>query len=162
MPVRDVTVFTRLERLHREGVSYLKEALERQRRAAQDARDDRAIKSHLARGEAIPFNLRELHMWRNFERAQARYHPQPWNGSATLYRAEVADYFFQGAGPTYGWGRDVLGGVEVVVVPGHHSSLLLGPNADLLVGSLSAAIDRVSRSRPELAGAAPASAADGR
>jgi thioesterase domain-containing protein/aryl carrier-like protein len=156
MPARDITLLSRLERLHREGVAYIREALERQRRDTQVARDDRAIEQHVARGESIPFNLRELYLWRNFERAQAVYRPQPWNGRATLFRAEELDYFFRGGGPTYGWDRDVLGGVEVITIPGNHSTLLVGPNAELLVRSLSEAIDRVSRSRPELAVAAHA------
>jgi thioesterase domain-containing protein len=146
MPARDITLLSRLERLHREGVGYIREALERQRRDTQVARDDRAIELHVARGESIPFNLRELYLWRNFERAQAAYRPQPWNGHATLFRAEELDYFFRGGGPTYGWDRDVLGGVDVVTIPGNHSTLLVGANAELLVHSLSAAIDRVSRS----------------
>jgi thioesterase domain-containing protein/NAD(P)-dependent dehydrogenase (short-subunit alcohol dehydrogenase family)/acyl carrier protein len=151
MPVRDITIATRFERLLREGVSYLREAIERQRRTAQDARNERAIEDHLSRGETIPFELREIHLWRNFARAQALYHPQPWNGRATLFRAEELDYFFEGGGATYGWDRDVRGGVDVVTVPGDHSTLLLGPNADVVVRSLSDAIDRVSRSRKELA-----------
>jgi acyl transferase domain-containing protein/thioesterase domain-containing protein/acyl carrier protein len=151
MAMRDVTVFTRLERLHREGVSYLREALERQRRSAQVSRDDRAIEGFLARGEPIPFHLRDLHLWRNFERAQGLFRMQPWNGKAVLFRAERLAYYFQGGGPSYGWDRDVLGGVDVVTVPGDHSSLLLGSNAELLVNSLSAAIDRVSESGVEFA-----------
>ena len=57
MPVRDITVYTRLERLHREGVAYLREALDRQRRASQEARDERAIEGHIARGEAIALDV---------------------------------------------------------------------------------------------------------
>jgi acyl transferase domain-containing protein/thioesterase domain-containing protein/acyl carrier protein len=154
MEVSDITLFSRLERLHLEGLSYLKKALERQRQSVQVARDDRAIEGHLARGEAIPFNLRELYLWRNFERAQTQYRPRPWKGGATLFRAEELNPAFRGGGPTYGWNRHVLGGVNVVTVPGDHSSLLLGTNAELLVRSLSEAIDRVSRMRPDLAGAA--------
>jgi thioesterase domain-containing protein len=147
MSVRDITLFSRLERLQREGVSYVREALERQRHSAQVARDDREIEGHVARGEAIPFNLRELYLWRNFERAQAVYLPGPWTGHATLFRAAELDYCFEGGGPTYGWDRDVLGGVDVITIPGNHSTLLVGANAELLVRSLSAAIDHVSRAR---------------
>lgn len=147
MPARDITLLSRLERLHREGVGYIREAFERQRRDTQVARDDRAIEMHVARGESIPFNLRELYLWRNFERAQAAYRSQPWNGRATLFRAEELDYFFRGGGPTYGWDQDVLGGVDVITIPGNHSTLLVGANAELLVRSLSAAIDRVSRAQ---------------
>jgi thioesterase domain-containing protein/NAD(P)-dependent dehydrogenase (short-subunit alcohol dehydrogenase family)/acyl carrier protein len=144
MPVRDITLFTRLERLHREGVSYLRGVVEGKWHSAQVAREDRAIEDLIARGESIPFHLRELYMWRNFERAQAQYNPQPWEGRATLFRAEKLDHCFEGGGPTYGWDRDVLGGVEVITIPGNHSTVLVGANAELLVRSLSAAIDRAS------------------
>jgi thioesterase domain-containing protein len=149
MPAPDISVFSRLERLQREGVGYLREAFERTVQAAKVARNDSAIEGHVARGEAIPVNLRELYMWRNFERAMAVYEITPWSGKATLFRAEVAPYFFSGGGNTYGWDKDVLGGVEVVVVPGHHETLLLGANAELLVRSLSASIARGSR-RPAI------------
>ncbi len=39
----------------------------------------------------------------------------------------------------------------VLRIPGNHSTLMLGANAELLVTTLSAAIDRVSQSRVELA-----------
>jgi acyl transferase domain-containing protein/thioesterase domain-containing protein/acyl carrier protein len=145
MARNDITMLTRLDRLRREGVSYLREALERQRQNAQTARDERAIEAHVARGEPIPFHLRDLQLTRNFEHAQGLFRMQPWQGKAVLFRAEMLASFFQGGGPTYGWDRDVLGGVDVVTVPGDHSTLLLGSNAELLVKSLSAAIDRVSR-----------------
>ena len=123
----------------------------RKSRAAQVNRDDRAIEGHLERGEPIPFNLRELYLWRCFERAQAQYEITTWDGKATLFRAEEVEPFFGGGGASYGWDQDIRGGVDVVIVPGHHNNLLLGSNAELLVRSLTAAIDRVTESRPELA-----------
>jgi len=141
---KNITLFTRLERLQREGVAYVKEAIIRQRRAAQSERDDRAIEGHLERGEPIPFNLRELYLWRLFERAMAQYDLRPYQGTATLFRAAAIDHFFGGGGESYGWDRDVLGGVNVVQLPGHHSSLLLGTNAELLVRRLNEEIARAT------------------
>ena len=46
MPARDITVLSRLERLHREGFSYIRKALETQRRETQAARDERAIEEY--------------------------------------------------------------------------------------------------------------------
>ena len=145
MPAPDQTFFSRLERLQQDGLSYVREAIERKVQSVKIARDDRAIEGHVARGEVMPFHLRQLHMWRTFERAMAAYQIEPWNGKATLFRAEVAPFFFRGGGKTYGWDKDVLGGVDVVFVPGYHETLLLGANADFLVKSLSAAIDQGSR-----------------
>jgi thioesterase domain-containing protein/acyl carrier protein len=147
MTGRDITMASRLERLQQEPVSYIKGIFVRHRQAAQVARDNRTIAEYVGRGEPIPLELRDLHMWNVFARAQSQYVLRPWNGTATLFRAEEIGYFYSGGGPTYGWNRDVLGGVDVITIPGHHSSLLLGTNAELLVHSLTAAIDRVGRPR---------------
>jgi thioesterase domain-containing protein/acyl carrier protein len=147
----DITVRSRLKRLRKEGLAYLREVAFRKRLTEQAAREDIAIDACLARGEPIPFQLRERRLWRNFEQAQARYQVQPWDGRAMLFRAEELVHYLEDRGPSYGWDRDVLGGVEVISIPGNHSSLMLGTNAGMLVTTLSAAIDRVSRTRVELA-----------
>jgi hypothetical protein len=66
------------------------------------------------------------------------------------------------AGPWYGWERHILGGITVVPVPGDHSTVVLGSNAEVLVRSLGAAIAEARRSREsalELGCVAPESAA---
>jgi thioesterase domain-containing protein len=153
MAMRKITALSRLGRLLRERGSYVREALERRRVYAQQARDDSAIEGFITRGEPVPFHLRERHLWRNFEKAQGLFRVQPWKGKAVLFRARDLLYYFQGSsgGETYGWDQHILDGVEVVTVPGDHTSLLLGTNAELLVSSLSAAIDRASQPRFDLA-----------
>lgn len=142
------TLATRLKRVRREGLGYVKGVLSRKVRAAKVAREDRALADHLARGEAVPIHLRELHLWRSFERAQGSYVLKPWDGQALLFRAELADPFFGGGGLTYGWERYVRGGVDVIVTPGTHSTLLIGPNADLVVRALNRAIEGAGHARP--------------
>ncbi|HTQ36348.1 MAG TPA: beta-ketoacyl synthase N-terminal-like domain-containing protein [Steroidobacteraceae bacterium] len=149
MRMREDTFFTRLDRLRREGLPYLRGALHRRQLQAQAVREDHAIDGLLARGEPIPSELRGRQLWRNFGRAQELYRIQPWHGKAVLFRARKLSSFMQYGDPTYGWSGDVLGGVELIMVPGDHDSLLLGTNAELLVNSLGAAIDRASTSRAQ-------------
>jgi thioesterase domain-containing protein/malonyl CoA-acyl carrier protein transacylase/acyl carrier protein len=150
LAMNDITIMSRLRRLRREGMAYIRESVERKSIMAEAARQDRAIDECLVRGDSIPFNLRERRLWRNFEKAQALYKVQPWQGKAILFRAEKMVHYLEDRGPSYGWDRDVLGGVEVIKSPGNHATLLLGSNAELLVNSLGAAIAQVSQSRVEL------------
>jgi len=146
----EITVWSRLGRLRREGMAYLREVAFRKRLTEKAAREDVAIDACLARGEGIPFHLRERRLWRNFEQAQALYQVRPWDGKAILFRAEELVHYLEDRGPSYGWDSDVRGGVEVLRIPGNHSTLMLGANAEMLVTTLSAAIDRVSQLRVEL------------
>jgi len=144
MPLTQGTTLSRLGRLRHEGLSYIRGALERSRRRSQQARDEKAIGVLLDAGEPIPIELRELHLLRNFEHAASRYQLQPWNGQATLYRAEQVAHRHQGGGPAYGWDRDVTGGVTIVTVPGDHDTLLLGANARRIAWSMSSLIEQAS------------------
>ena len=144
MPLQRGNMLNRIDRLRREGILYVRGVLERKRRTSQEARDEKAIEAHLAAGEPIPFELRELYLMRNFERAARAYYPPPWNGKATLYRAEEVDYFFQAGGPAYGWEHDVLGGIDIVTVPGDHDTLLRGSNAARIVTSMNALIEQAT------------------
>jgi thioesterase domain-containing protein len=146
MPMSKVTIGSRVWRLLTEGWGYLEEAIERQRNNERVAQVDAEIDAHVARGGAMPLRLRERYLWRSFERAQALYVPQPWSGRAMLIRAEVPPYFYRAGGDDYGWHKHVTGGIDLVTVPGYHENLLLGENAERLVGSLGGAIDRVIQS----------------
>mgnify|MGYP002401574494 CR=1 FL=1 len=145
-PVRRTGVGVRLDRLRREGMAYVIEAWERRRRDWTIREDLRKVERHIARGETIPFALRNAHLVRNFRRIAGAYEPKPWPGRATLFRAETIGYLYRDAGPTYGWDREVLGGVEVVAMPGDHHTLLLGKNAEPLARALDAAIERATPS----------------
>jgi thioesterase domain-containing protein len=109
----------------------------------QRERDEQLIADLRARGEPVPFALRETDLVRNFERAFARYRPTPWDGRAVLFRAAEVDFFFAEGGPRYGWEKDIRGGVDIVKVPGGHHTLVVGANAEVLARALSEAIERV-------------------
>jgi thioesterase domain-containing protein len=121
-------------------MQYVNDAVKRRRVHTKRAKMLREIERHLARGETIPFELRETHLVDTFRRAVLAYETKPWAGRATLFRADRIAYIYKEAGPTYGWDRDVLGGVEIVAMTGDHHSLLLGKNAGPLGSALDAAI----------------------
>jgi len=149
MALPQIDVFTRLERLRREGSSYVRDAIERRRTSMREARDQRVIEKHLEAGEPVPLALRELYLIRTFKRAASRYVPEPWPGKALLFRAEQVDYYYRAGGPAYGWDKTVLGGVEVIPVPGDHNSIMLGANAARIAHRLGQAIDEVTIRRDQ-------------
>jgi phthiocerol/phenolphthiocerol synthesis type-I polyketide synthase E len=142
IPVRAVTMRARVSRLREEKLRYVAEALARRRDRLREPINQRAIDEHRARREPVPFALREFHLTRNFDAAAWRYRPRPWPGRAILFQAEQVAYIYRDAGPYYGWERHVLGGIEVVPVPGDHATVVLGRSAEVLVRSLGAAIAR--------------------
>jgi thioesterase domain-containing protein len=143
-PIQRMDLATRLARFRDEGVGYVFDAFRRRRDDAQRKKDLREIDRRLARGETVPFELRNAHLVQNFRSAAAAYCPAPWPGRATLFRAEEIPYIYRAAGPAYGWDLDVLGGVEIVAMPGDHRTLLLGRNAEPLGRALDAAIARAA------------------
>jgi thioesterase domain-containing protein/acyl carrier protein len=141
----------RLGRLRKHGLSYVIRALEERRSLAQEARDLHISDEDLAHRDPVPFARRDpnlslnIDLGSNFERAVRHYSPKSWPGRATLIRAEKVSFSLDGLGPTYGWDRYVLGGIETTTVPGDHNTVVLGPNAELVAGWLSTAIGRASR-----------------
>jgi acyl transferase domain-containing protein/thioesterase domain-containing protein len=143
-----IDAWTRVERLRREGASYVRESLERMRTRASNARGQQRIDKALATGEPIPLELRELHMTRHFEMVAQRYRPAPWPGRGLLFRAESVGYFFGAGGPFYGWENSFLGGIEIVTVPGDHRSLVLGDGAVRIAERLGRAIEDALQRHP--------------
>ena len=139
-----MTLRSRLDRLRTEGVRYLTGAVRRRLEERRQARSLSRLDSCLARGQTVPFDLRDVHLVRSFRRAAMAYEPEPWPGRATLFRAEQVPYGLRGAGSAYGWERVILRGVEVVRIPGSHHSLLLGRNADRLAVCLNSAVERAA------------------
>jgi thioesterase domain-containing protein len=144
MPIPAINVRTRVERLRREGSSYIRDGFLRTWKSIRDARAQRRVDDHLAAGEPVPLALRELYLMRSFERAARHYAPPPWSGKALLFKAEQVDYYHRGGGPTYGWDATILGGLEIVPVPGDHHSIMLGANAARIAQRLGQAIADVS------------------
>jgi acyl transferase domain-containing protein/thioesterase domain-containing protein/acyl carrier protein len=141
MPIRTVSFDRMLLRLRNEGLRYLKEIARNRRDRARSARERLQIKLCVRGNRLVPHALRDRQLTDNFGQAAARYRPQPWQGKAILFRAESTPYIYSGGGPDYGWDSVIMGGLKTVMIPGNHDTLLLGPNAKVLMAPLNAALD---------------------
>jgi thioesterase domain-containing protein len=144
MPIRAVSLRRRLLRLRIERLGYLKELARDRLDRLRAVHERLQIKLCVLGGRPVPPALRDRQLTDNFGRAAARYQPQPWQGRAILFRAESVPFVFSGGGAYYGWERVILGGMKTVMIPGNHDTLLLGPNAKVLMGPLNAALDQAS------------------
>lgn len=91
----------------------------------------------LARGEPLPPELVEHHLFRNFVEAQSRYTPPPYDGDIVLFRAMQAETQYLAAGPSLGWDRHVRGAIRVIEVMGSHFSMMSEPGVSQLIDGLS-------------------------
>ena len=134
---RDVTVRDHVEGLFGEGLSYLRRHLHaRVERHFVWARQDRRLRGHLSRGEAVPHELREWHLATTFLGALRKYRPGPYRGRVTLFRAQEIAKVYDHVGSRLGWTEAVLPNLEVVEVPGGHDSLVREPNVRILASGL--------------------------
>lgn len=152
MPIRTVPLSRMLLRLRNEGLSYVKEIARNRRDRARLIRERWQIRRYILANKPVPHALRDRQLTDNFGEAAARYRPRPWSGKAILFRAESVPYIYGGGGPYYGWDSVITGGVKTIMIPGNHDTLLLGPNAKVLMGPLNAALDTAILAKP----AAPA------
>jgi thioesterase domain-containing protein/acyl carrier protein len=148
MPMRTVSLNRMLLRLRNEGLGYIKEIVRKRRERVHVARERLQIKMYVRGNKPVPHALRDRQLTDNFGQAAACYRPQPWQGKAILFRAESVPYIYGGGGPYYGWDSVIMGGLNTVMIPGNHDTLLLGPNAKVLMGPLNAALDKVDSRKP--------------
>ena len=73
--------------------------------------------------------------------AAKRYHPRPYSGRVTLFRAARHDPQY-GPDPKLGWAEVAKEGVDVHEVPGDHISILDDPGVGVLAEKLRSCIDR--------------------
>jgi len=114
-------------------------ALERpqRRRAGRAAAAEYAVAlQRLARGEPLPPEMLEHHLFNNFIEAQARYTPQAYEGDVVLFKAAQAETQYLAAGNTLGWEGHVRGAIRVVDIPGSHFSMMSEPGVTQLVEGL--------------------------
>jgi thioesterase domain-containing protein/acyl carrier protein len=90
----------------------------------------------LARGEPLPPELVEFHLFRNFVAAQERYQPEPYEGDIVLFKASEADNQYLGAGHTLGWEEHIRGDIRVTGIRGSHFSMMAEPGISELVAAL--------------------------
>jgi thioesterase domain-containing protein len=73
--------------------------------------------------------------------AAQNYRPAPYVGDAILFRATLRDPRGR-QGLFLGWERLVRGGIEVIEIPGEHSSLVHEPGVAVVASILRERIDR--------------------
>jgi thioesterase domain-containing protein len=143
------TMKMRRQRLRAEGPRYLVDIVGRRVKTWWRHREVARLDEIMARGDAMPRDALRVRVEHAFEVAAEHYELRPWAGRVVLLRANEFHAVFDSLGDSYGWDDVVVGGVEVIRVPGNHDNLLLEPNATTLVRRLRDALDSVG-SRHEL------------
>ncbi len=87
----------------------------------------------LSRGEPLPPELVDFHLFRNFINAQALYKPVQYQGSLVLFRATEGDLDYLDAGNTLGWEANVQGDIRVTSIVGSHFSMMSEPGVSELI-----------------------------
>ncbi|MBA3773463.1 MAG: SDR family oxidoreductase [Ramlibacter sp.] len=95
----------------------------------------------LARGEPLPPELVEFHLFRSFVAAQSRYQPAPYDGDVVLFKATQADTQYLGAGDTLGWEEHISGDVRVTTIAGSHFSMMAEPGVSQLIDAVQRELD---------------------
>jgi thioesterase domain-containing protein len=84
--------------------------------------------------------------------AEQHYHPEPWQGRATLFRAReesaLSLWTAFDVDEQHGWGRYVQGGVDVQICPGNHSTMCEEPHVRVLAVKLREALDHATEGVP--------------
>ena len=100
------------------------------------------VRYHLARGNVIPYDLRDHYLTDSFLKAVERYKLRPYPGMITVFRASEGNQFFTNVGPGLGWETLAMGGLEHHEVLGSHHSLTREPHVQVLASKLSGALQR--------------------
>jgi thioesterase domain-containing protein len=87
----------------------------------------------LARGEPLPPELVDFHLFNTFVAAQALYTPQRYAGSLTLFRASQGEMQYLDAGQSLGWDEYIRGPVRVNEINGSHFSMMAEPGVSELI-----------------------------
>jgi thioesterase domain-containing protein/acyl carrier protein len=90
----------------------------------------------LSRGEALPPELVEHHLFRNFITAQAVHKPRTYAGSMALFKATESEMQYLQAGRGLGWEEHVRGGIRVTDIAGSHFSMMAEPGVTELIEGL--------------------------
>ena len=122
--------------LIKEGPRYLaRRALEKFSRRQESISVKLRVQHYRRKGQPLPFDLREPSLSRALADAADRYQPTRYAGPTLLYRATLVDPPFRHVGAKCGW-DEFLTDLEIVEVPGDHSSFLMDPNVSLMTTHL--------------------------
>jgi amino acid adenylation domain-containing protein len=81
-------------------------------------------------------------------RAKQNYHPQVYNGTATLFRSEDR-FIYMDRHPEFGWKDLITGELGIEDIPGTHLTLMKSPNVGVLAKKLTSCI-QVGRGELEI------------
>jgi thioesterase domain-containing protein len=116
----------------------IEDVLEWRRRRAHRA----LIRRHLARDETIPEDLREVHLFDSYMKAQACYRPAPLHTSLLLFRASQDDPGFRKE-RLLGWHRLVTGPIEVHMIEADHLGMMSPANIEIMHAILQKRLDEI-------------------
>ena len=100
----------------------------------------------LSRGEPLPPELVDFHLFRNFITAQSLYKPAPYDGSIVLFRATEGDMQYLDAGNALGWESCVRGDIQVTSIVGSHFSMMSEPGVSELIGGFKTSLALINSS----------------
>ncbi|HEY1226360.1 MAG TPA: hypothetical protein VGF26_03480, partial [Ramlibacter sp.] len=107
----------------------------------------------LARGEPLPPELVDFHLFRNFTDAQAQYKPQPYDGRVVLFKAQLAETAYLFAGQKLGWDEHVSGEIRVTEIGGSHFTMMSEPGVSELIEAIRVELARLDDGQTSAAGA---------
>ncbi len=115
----------------------------RRKRAREMQRSYQLALEQLARGEPLPPELVDFHLFRNFTDAQAQYRLQPWDGEVVLFKAKLAETLYLYAGDALGWQHHVARPARVVEIAGSHFTMMAEPGVSELVEAIRGELARL-------------------
>jgi thioesterase domain-containing protein len=115
----------------------------RRKRARDMQRNYQVALEKLARGEPLPPELVDFHLFRNFTDAQAQYKPQPYDGKIVIFKAELAETLYLYAGEELGWREHVSGEIRVTEISGSHFTMMAEPGVSKLIDAFRVELQRL-------------------
>ncbi|GAB2585150.1 type I polyketide synthase [Ramlibacter solisilvae] len=133
---RKLTVLDKLWLLRLWSLEYAIQWPARRRQSRIDDGKYALALQRLARGEPLPPELLESHLFHNFVDAQSRYAPPSYEGDIVLFKASRADNIYLAAGPALGWDEHVRGQIRIRTVTGSHLTVMSEPGVSQLIDGL--------------------------
>ncbi len=120
----------------------------RRRRARVMERSYQLALEKLARGEPLPPELVDFHLFRNFTDAQEQYRPQPYEGEVVLFKAAQAETLYLYAGPWLGWEEHVASEIRLTEIAGSHFSMMSEPGVSEVIEAIRRELARLDGEEP--------------
>jgi amino acid adenylation domain-containing protein len=129
----------------------LRTAASKLRESVQEQSAELRLRLHLARGETVPYELRDRWLTDSLREAGAHYKLEPYPGTLTVFRAREGNLgengrpLLQDPGPDLGWSVLAPGRVDAHEAPGDHHSLVRPPNVQVLAAQIEESLNQAER-----------------